>query len=102
MNNIPINAKQDFLQRISSTSSINAKNGNIEVWAFTWTQILSTARAKLEFLNQNLCYDADRESAKKYLLDKHEKYIPTVAKEAAIDNTDANSNSGEVENDTNR
>ena len=79
-----------------------SKNGNIEVWAFTWTQILSAARAKLEFLNKNLCYDADRESAKKYLLDKHEKYIPTVAKETTADNTEINSNSGEVENDPDR
>lgn len=80
-----------------------SKNGNIEVWAFTWTQILSAARAKLEFLNKNLCYDADRESAKKYLLDKHEKYIPKVTKDMTDSDTGENSNnSGEVENDSDR
>ena len=79
-----------------------SKNGNIEVWAFTWTQILSAARAKLEFLNKNLCYDADRESAKKYLLDKHEKYIPKVVKDTTEENVADNTTSGEVKNDTDR
>ena len=58
----------------------NAEN-NIEVWAFTWTQVISRARAKLHFLNESLRYEADRESAKKYLLEKHEKFIPQIEKE---------------------
>jgi len=58
-----------------------SKDGNIEVWAYTWTQIIGRARAKLEFLNKSLCYEADRDSSKQYLLETYEKFIPKVAEE---------------------
>jgi len=64
-----------------------SQNGNIEVWAYTWTQIIGRARAKLEFLNKSLCYEADRDSSKQYLLEKYEKFIPKVDSDETADST---------------
>ncbi len=49
---------------------------NIEVWAFDWTEIISNARTRLQFINSSLNYEADRDTAKNYLMKVHAKYIP--------------------------
>ena len=51
-------------------------DAHIEVWAFKWTTILHDAEARLQFINQTLSYNADRESAKEYLQKAHERFIP--------------------------
>ena len=64
---------------------------NIEVWAFDWTEIITNARARLQFINQSLDYAADRESAKEYLLKTHAKFIPE------LDNTEEPAVAGDQE-----
>lgn len=56
---------------------VDEKN-RIEVWALTWTEVLHNAETRLEFINQQLCYNADRDSATEYLKQKHEQYIPKI------------------------
>lgn len=51
---------------------------NITVWAFTWTEIIANARAKLQFINKSLNYSATRESARAYLERAHAKFIPQI------------------------
>lgn len=51
---------------------------NIEVWAFDWTEIISKARSRLQFINESLRYEADRDSATEYLLKTHKKFIPEI------------------------
>lgn len=51
---------------------------NITVWAKNWSDIINDARGKLAFVNANLDYDADKESAKSYLHAAHSKFIPQV------------------------
>lgn len=52
---------------------------NITVWVRTWADIINDARAKLRFINKQLSYEADRDSAKAYLNKTHAKFVPDVA-----------------------
>jgi len=54
------------------------KNGRITVWIREWADVINCARARLDFLNTCLSYEADRDSATNYLLKTHAKYIPLV------------------------
>ena len=49
------------------------------MWAKSWSEVINDARAKLDFLNKQLAYAANRESAKKYLEMAHAKFIPNVS-----------------------
>jgi hypothetical protein len=51
-------------------------NGQVTVWVREWAEVINTVRARLQFINESLDYEADRESAKEYLLKAHEKFIP--------------------------
>ena len=55
---------------------------NITVWAKTWSDVINDARARLRFFNEQLSYEADRDSAKAYLEKTHAKFIPTTSKES--------------------
>jgi hypothetical protein len=50
---------------------------NITVWVKTWAEVINDARARLRFVNEQLAYQADNDSAKAYLNKAHAKYIPT-------------------------
>jgi hypothetical protein len=49
---------------------------NITVWAKSWAEVINDARARLRFFNDQLAYEADRDTAKAYLKKTHEKFIP--------------------------
>lgn len=51
---------------------------NIQVWAFEWTEIIAKAKARLQFVNESLRYEAGRESSRAYLEKTHAKFIPEV------------------------
>ena len=51
-------------------------DNRIEVWALEWSSVIHDAEARLQFINQTLSYNADRESAKAYLARKYEQFIP--------------------------
>lgn len=52
-------------------------DSNITVWAKTWSEILSDARARLNFFSQQLDYQADSNSELEYLKRAHSRYIPS-------------------------
>lgn len=49
---------------------------NIQVWAYEWTEIIANAKARLQFINASLSYEANRASSKAYLQKAHAKFIP--------------------------
>ncbi|GAB5098368.1 ATP-binding protein [Caballeronia sp. HLA56] len=51
---------------------------NITVWIRSWADVINDARSKLRFINQQLSYEADLDSAKDYLRLAHAKFIPNV------------------------
>lgn len=54
------------------------EDNRIEIWALTWTSIIHDAETRLQFINKQLKYSADRESSKAYLSSKYERYIPKL------------------------
>lgn len=62
---------------------------NIQVWAFDWTELIANARTRLEFINASLNYEANRETAKDYLLQAHARFIPDL-NDDDIDDEDMN------------
>jgi hypothetical protein len=59
------------------------------VWAKTWGQIISECKARLEFFQQRLAYQVDRDSGLQYLHSVHEKYLPKVFKRSPEDESQA-------------
>ncbi len=53
---------------------------NVSVWAKTWGQIIQESTGRLQFFEERLRYQADKESALKYLHLTHEKYLPKTIK----------------------
>lgn len=51
---------------------------NVTVWVKTWADVINNARAKLTFINNQLSYEADRDSSKTYLQKTHAKFIPDI------------------------
>ena len=51
---------------------------NITVWVKTWAEVINNARARLAFVNKQLAYQANNDSAKAYLKKTHAKFIPNV------------------------
>lgn len=60
---------------------------NITVWVRAWADVINDARGRLRFINEQLSYEADRDSAKAYLKRAHAKFIPDLT-EAGLDGTD--------------
>jgi hypothetical protein len=79
-------AEHETLQRGRSRGVIyDDEKLNIIVAVKTWSEIINSARTKLQFVNTQLAYEATRESAKNYLNKAHAKFIP-----------DSNQNDSEV------
>ncbi len=51
---------------------------NITVWVHSWAEIINNARVRLNFFNQQLSYEADRDSSKAYLQKAHSKFLPDI------------------------
>ena len=41
-----------------------------------WIKVINDSRSRLRFINEQLSYEADRDSAKAYLQRTHGKFIP--------------------------
>jgi hypothetical protein len=74
-------AKQDATQKDKPQGQVWSSNdGKISVWVREWAEVINTARARLDFINESLAYEASRESARQYLMKAHAKFIPEVEK----------------------
>lgn len=51
---------------------------NITVWVKEWAEVINDARSRLGFVNKQLAYEADRDTAKTYLKRTHAKFIPDL------------------------
>lgn len=61
---------------------------NVTVWARPWADVINDARARLRFVNTQLAYEADLDSAKAYLKKTHAKFIPDTAQMRDGDSAD--------------
>lgn len=53
-------------------------DGNVTVWVRPWADVINDARSKLDFVNEQLSYEANKDSSKAYLKKTHAKFIPEV------------------------
>lgn len=58
---------------------------NITVWAKTWGEVINDARSRLRFVNEQLAYQADNDTAKAYLNKAHAKFIPSAESSGSDD-----------------
>jgi Histidine kinase-, DNA gyrase B-, and HSP90-like ATPase len=54
---------------------------NIVVWAKTWSEVINDAKVRLQFVNQQLSYEANRDSSMNYLKKTHAKFIPNSSQD---------------------
>ncbi|HDL7774067.1 TPA: ATP-binding protein [Yersinia enterocolitica] len=70
-------AEEEATQNDRAKGLIHDKD-NITVWIYTWAEIISMAKTRLSFFQNQLNYEANRESATKYLIETHNKFIPQI------------------------
>jgi hypothetical protein len=61
---------------------------NITVWIYTWAELLSMAKTRLSYFQQQLSYEANRESATKYLLETHKRFIPVLGEASELSDSE--------------
>lgn len=80
-------ARQDSSQEGRPLGQVwSSPDGKITVWVREWAEVINTARARLDFINQSLAYEASRESAREYLTKAHSKFIPNADDQGQEDN----------------
>jgi hypothetical protein len=72
-------AKQDSSQEGRPRGQVwSSPDGKITVWVREWAEVINTARVRLDFINESLDYEANRDSARAYLMRAHAKFIPDI------------------------
>ncbi len=64
---------------------------NITVWIKTWAEVINDAKARLRFVNEQLAYEADSDSATSYLKKTHAKFIPDIGQQPDKDHVNGKS-----------
>lgn len=64
--------------RIQNESGLIHEKGNITIYVKTWAQVLDENRARLQFLQERLAFQADKGESLKYLQERHAKYLEGV------------------------
>ena len=64
------------------------RDGNIEVWCKTWSELIDAAKARLRFVEDHLQTNIDRERSLKYLRDTYEKYLSGVVEDLPPEGAD--------------
>lgn len=65
-------------QRITDESGQIYKKGNIAIYVKTWAQVLGENRARLQFFQERLKFQADKGESLKHLQERHAKYLEGV------------------------
>lgn len=64
--------------RIQNESGLIHEKGNIAIYVKTWAQVLDENRARLQFFQERLEFQADKGESLKYLQERHAKYLDGV------------------------
>ncbi|MCW9717339.1 ATP-binding protein [Avibacterium sp. 21-599] len=51
---------------------------NLKIYIMKWSEVLNNAKTRVGFFKKQLDFDATKETAKKYLHEKHSKYLPNI------------------------
>jgi hypothetical protein len=69
-------------QRISDSSGLIYTKGNVSIFVKTWAQVLDENRARLQFFQERLEFQADRESSLKHLQERYDEFLKGVMTDA--------------------
>lgn len=61
-----------------------SEHGNVEVWVKSWAEVLNGCKARLQFVQNHLQANVDRESSLRYLKKTYDKYLSGVADDHAM------------------
>ncbi len=56
-----------------------SEDGSIEVWVKSWAEIITGCKARLQFVQQHLQANVDKDTSLRYLKSTYEKYLSGVA-----------------------
>ena len=65
-------------QRISNSSGLIYTKENVSIFVKTWAQVLDENRARLQFFQERLEFQADRESSLKHLQERYDEFLKGV------------------------
>lgn len=68
-------------QRISDSSGLIYTKANVSIYVKTWGQVLDENRSRLQFFQERLEYQADRESSLKHLQERYDEFLKGVLTE---------------------
>lgn len=82
-------------QRISDSSGLIYTKASVSIYVKTWGQVLDENRSRLQFFQERLEYQADRESSLKHLQQRYNEFLNGVLTE------DEHSQAGDVQPEAN-
>jgi hypothetical protein len=65
-----------------------SEDGNIEVWAKTWSEIIAESKSRMKFVQDHLQATVDKESSLRYLKRTYAKYLAGIAEDDAPSDQD--------------
>ncbi|MBG6162609.1 hypothetical protein IWQ54_002265 [Labrenzia sp. EL_195] len=65
--------------------AFKSDDGKIEVWVKTWSEVIEECKSRMQFVQDTLNANVDRESSLKYLKSTYEKYLVGVAEEVSAE-----------------
>ncbi|WKB50902.1 ATP-binding protein [Eleftheria terrae] len=78
-------------RRIADESGQIYKKDNVSVYVKTWAQVLDENRARLQFFQERLEFQADKGDALKYLQERHAQYLEGVFDDGFVREQDSES-----------
>jgi hypothetical protein len=58
---------------------------NVSIWVKTWGQVLDDNRARMQFFQERLEYEADKGASLEFLQERYAKFLQGVLVEEAVD-----------------
>jgi hypothetical protein len=71
-------------QRVMDNNGLLYSKGNISIYAKTWAQVLDENRARLQFFQERLEYQADKGSSLKHLQERYDEFLQGVLTEEPV------------------
>lgn len=76
-------------QRIQDGSGLIYTKANVSIFVKTWAQVLDENRARLQFFQERLEYQADKESSLKHLQERYDEFLKGVLSDGEREETDS-------------
>ncbi|HEA3250313.1 TPA: type I restriction enzyme HsdR N-terminal domain-containing protein, partial [Pasteurella multocida] len=57
---------------------IDLEKLNLKIYIMKWSEVLNNAKTRVSFFKKQLDFDATKETARKYLNERHAKYLPNI------------------------